>query len=71
MNPSMKIKDHELLAEFPVNGSYIIGIYQGSISDFDILIKYRQLENGDWSRIRTPKHIHWAVQNIIRTTERT
>lgn len=72
----MKIKGHELLAEFPVNGSYIIGIYQGSISDFDILIKYRQLENGEWSRIRTPKHIHWAVDILIkhysdiRTTDR-
>ena len=66
MNPSMQIKGHELLAEFPVNGSYIIGIYQGSISDFDILIKYRQLENGEWSRIRTPKHIHWAVDILIK-----
>ena len=62
----MQIKGHELLAEFPVNGSYIIGIYQGSISDFDILIKYRQFENGVWSRIRTPKHIHWAVDILIK-----
>jgi hypothetical protein len=66
MTPSMIIKGHELLAEFPVNGSYIIGIYQGTISDFDILIKYRQLENGVWSRIRTPKHIHWAVDILIK-----
>lgn len=66
MTPSMQIKGHELLTEFPVNGSYIIGIYQGSISDFDILIKYRQLENGVWSRIRTPKHIHWAVDILIK-----
>ncbi len=66
MAPSMRIKGRELLAEFPVNGSYIIGIYQGSISDFDILIKYRQLEDGVWSRIRTPKHIHWAVDILIK-----
>jgi len=66
MTPSMHIKGHELLAEFPVNGSYIIGIYQGTISDFDILIKYRQLEKGKWSRIRTPKHIHWAVDILIK-----
>ena len=62
----MQIKGYELLAEFPVNGSYIIGIYQGSISDFDILIKYRQLENDAWSRIRTPKHIHWAIDILIK-----
>lgn len=76
MTPSMQIKGYELLAEFRVNGSYIIGIYQGTISDLDILIKYRQLENGVWSRIRTPKHIHWAVDILIkhycdnRTTDR-
>lgn len=66
MTPSMHIKGYELLAEFPVNGSYKIGIYQGSISVFDILIKYRQLENGVWSKIRTPKHIHWAVDILIK-----
>ncbi len=66
MNLSMQIRGYELLAEFPVNGSYIIGIYQGSISHFDILIKYRKLENGKWSRIRTPKHIHWAVDILIK-----
>ena len=55
-----------LLAEFPVNGSFMIGIYQGSISKFDVLIKYRQFENGKWSRIRTPKHIHWAVDILIK-----
>ena len=66
MNPSMKIKHNILLAEFPVNGTYIIGIYQGSLSKYDILIKYRKLENGKWSRIRTPKHIHWAVDILIK-----
>ena len=37
-----------------VNGKYIIAVYQGGISQYDILIKYRQLENGKWSAIRTP-----------------
>lgn len=36
MKPSMQIRGHELLAEFPVNDSYVVGIYQGNISDFDI-----------------------------------
>ena len=56
--PSMQSKGKVLLSSFPVNGSYYIGIYQGSLSPYDVLIKYRQLENGKWSRIRTPKHIH-------------
>ena len=57
------------LAVFKVNGSYVVGVYQGSHSDFDILIKYRQKINGKWSRIRAPKHIHWAVDILIKLHE--
>ena len=49
-----------------VNGRFIIAAYQGSLSQFDILIKYRQKEKGEWSRIRTPKHIHWAVDVLLK-----
>lgn len=49
-----------------VNNTYSIGVYKGSISEFDILIKYRQMESGKWSRLRTPKHIHWAVDLLIK-----
>jgi len=45
----------------------IIGVYQGSFSKFDILIKYRQVKKDrSWSNIRTPKHIHWAVDLLIK-----
>jgi len=54
------------LAEFPVNGTFYVAIYQGSLSPYDVLIKYRQFEDGKWSRIRTPKHIHWAVDILIK-----
>ena len=64
--PSMETKGKVLLTTIPVNGEYILGLYQGSFSEFDILIKYRQLENGKWSRPRTPKHIHWAVDILIK-----
>ena len=57
------------MAIFEVNGSYIIGVYQGSLSEFDILIKYRQKLGERWSRIRTPKHIHWAVDVLIKLKE--
>ncbi|MDD5344594.1 MAG: hypothetical protein PHW12_09260 [Smithella sp.] len=49
-----------------INGSYILAVYQGAISEYDILIKYRQKEGNKWSRIRTPKHIHWAVDVMIK-----
>lgn len=57
------------LAVFEINGSFILGVYQGALSDFDILIKYRQKTSGSWSRIRTPKHIHWAVDILIKLHE--
>lgn len=56
----------QLLKEFPINGSFYIGIYQGTISVYDIILRYRQKENGEWSRPRTPKHIHWAVDILIK-----
>lgn len=73
-NPSMNYFKEGIekkpLATFYINGKYIIGVYQGSISQFDILIKYRQKEIIDnttkWSRIRTPKHIHWTVDLLIK-----
>ena len=49
-----------------INDKYIVAAYQGIISDFDIVVKYRQKEEGKWSRIRTPKHIHWAVDLLIK-----
>jgi len=49
-----------------VNGNYIVAAYQGTISKYDILIKYRQKLKNSWSRIRTPKHIHWAVDMLIK-----
>ena len=54
------------IADFPVNGSFYVAIYQGNLSPYDVLIKYRQFEDGKWSRIRTPKHIHWAVDLLIK-----
>jgi len=68
--PSMIFKRrgklHKPLFVTQVNGRFIIGVYQGTLSKYDILIKYRQKEKGRWSNIRTPKHIHWAVDILIK-----
>ncbi|GAB4283302.1 MAG: hypothetical protein Kow0068_08150 [Marinilabiliales bacterium] len=68
--PSMVFKkngqEHKPLKIFEVNGSYLLAIYQGRLSKYDLLIKYRQKEDHKWSRIRTPKHIHWAVDVLIK-----
>lgn len=65
-NISMACNGQEPLCVIPINDTYILGIYKGALSDFDILLKYRQKEDGKWSRIRTPKHIHWAVDMLIK-----
>lgn len=57
------------LRVFEINNDFIVGVYQGSLSEYDILIKYRQNVKGQWSRIRTPKHIHWAVDILIKIYE--
>ncbi len=61
--------EHLPLFVSEVNGRFIVAVYQGSLSKFDILIKYRQKIEGKWSRIRTPKHIHWAVDVLIKMHE--
>jgi len=67
--PHMIAKGIEPLVIIEVNDTYILGVYQGSLSKFDLLLRYRQNDKNSksgWSRIRTPKHIHWAVDAIIK-----
>ncbi|MCX5667096.1 MAG: hypothetical protein NTY34_02140 [Candidatus Omnitrophica bacterium] len=69
--PSMEFNKkgvhHVPIKIFQVNDSAILAVYKGSISPLDILIKYRQkLRNGRWSNIRTPKHIHWVVDILMK-----
>jgi len=52
-----------------INDEYIVAVYEGTRSPADILIKYRQ-KNGEWSRIRTPKHIHWVVDMLLKLQTR-
>jgi len=52
-----------------INDEYIVAVYEGTLSPADILIKYRQ-KNGEWSRIRTPKHIHWVVDMLLKLQTR-
>lgn len=41
---------------------YVIYAFQGNLSQFDIVIKYKKNEK----RIRTPKHIHWVVDILMK-----
>jgi hypothetical protein len=67
--PHMKVKGVEPLCIIEINDKYILGIYKGYLSAYDLLLRYRQKDKKSklgWSRIRTPKHIHWAVDIIIK-----
>ena len=51
--------------EFPLKNGTIIGVFQGSYGsnpDLDIIVKYKE----DGKRVRTPKHIHWAIDLLIK-----
>lgn len=69
--PKMSFKkkgvEHNPIKVLQVNDNIIMAIYKGALSPFDILIKYRQkLKTGKWSNIRTPKHIHWTVDILMK-----
>ena len=61
-------KETSLLVQFPVNGHFQIGVYKGLLksSKYDILIRYKQFIKNKWSSPRTPKHIHWAVDILLK-----
>jgi len=51
--------------EFKLKNGVVIGVFQGSYGDnpnLDILIKYQKPN----CRVRTPKHIHWAIDLLIK-----
>ena len=62
-----KGKENKPLKVFIPEEKIIVGVYQGSLSKYDIIIKYRQKRaDGKWTNIRTPKHVHWAVDLLIK-----
>ena len=67
MSFNKKGQHHDPIKTFRVNYSTIIAVYKGSLSPLDILIKYKQkLKTGKWSSLRTPKHIHWTVDILMK-----
>ena len=61
---------HESFKEFRLRDGTVIGVFQGTYGekpDLDILIKY--VEPG--KRIRTPQHIHWAIDLLIKKEHNT
>jgi len=60
-------KTFEPIQVFQVNDSILLAVYKGKLSRFDILLRYRQkLKTGEWSNIRTPRHVHWTVDILFK-----
>lgn len=49
------------IIEYEFN-DYVLYVFPGKLSQFDILIKYKK----DGNKIRTPKHIHWVVDILLK-----
>ena len=66
MNYKPKKKDRVYaFKEIELSNGTVIGVFQGDRGenkDLDILIKYQE----DGKRIRTPKHIHWVIDILIK-----
>lgn len=51
------------VAEIQCSNNYSIHVFQGTLSPNDILLKYSSPKS---NRLRTPKHIHWAVDLLLK-----
>ncbi len=56
------------IAEIQCLNNYTIYVFKGTLSPNDILLKYTSPKN---TRLRTPKHIHWAVDLLLKKTGNT
>ena len=60
-----KTNDKVSIIDFTV-GCYAVSVFQGNLSPNDIIIKYREVTNTKRTRLRTPKHIHWTVDLLLK-----
>lgn len=57
--------EHQSIKEIKLQDGTIIGVFEGNRGanpDHDILIKYQE----EGKRLRTPKHIHWVIDLLIK-----
>ncbi len=64
-------KDKDLLTSYKLsNGNVLIGVYQGNKCEFDIIVKHKTLKDGNWTRLRQPNHLQWAVDLIVKKSHK-
>ena len=65
-NGSNYIKGYTLksIVDIQLDCGITLSAFPGSLSPNDILLKYKELRGTD--RFRTPKHIHWVIDLMIK-----
>lgn len=66
-NQSYKIKNgprSNSILDIEIDNNLLIAIFPGSLSPCDILVKYKDTNQS--INLRTPKHIHWLVDLLIK-----
>lgn len=61
-NTRIRGKELTSIVDIFFESNYTIYVFQGNISKNDIIVKYSE----EGKRIRTPKHIHWAVDLLLK-----
>lgn len=59
----------QLLALYPISSQLVIGVYQGTLSQCDLIVKYWKYDstNNVWQYPCQPKHIHWVADMLIKS----
>ena len=53
----------ESIADVNFENGYVLSVFKGRLSEYDILIKYLTPSK---KRLRTPKHIHWVADLLMK-----
>lgn len=53
---------------YKINDKFIVSVSSGTLSQYDIIARYWQYDftTSEWRKSRQPKHIHWAVDLLIK-----
>ena len=63
MNSAINGQSEKSIIDFVFDG-YLLTVFQGTLSAYDIIVKYKKLEKG--CHLRQPKHSQWAVDILMK-----
>ena len=63
LNVKINGHDEKAIIDYVFDG-YLITVFQGTLSEHDIIVKYKKFEKG--CRLRQPSHTQWAVDFLMK-----